>query len=407
MMAKRAIAKRAKPLPQRGCNESVFTEAMVLMLSVKHGQSTYQLTKSEDAGLSVLMQDIEELTGVPVRYQKLICQGKVLDTAATLKALKVKNGSKLMLMTSGSQTQGQVAVQQVIKDKAAAAKQRGEDFRQKQNKCSKTNQTPAVNLQARASRWAAVGIASLRDEHLTNLPEELWPIGASIRVADFGSNKLTSVSAQLSAFSALQRLRLSHNHLTDEGIPWPALAAMPQLVVLALDHNRLVSLSDSLGSLTNLQKLSCSHNAVARLPGVIGRLTHLHHLDLRCNSIAELPQELSACQALVELDAAHNQLSALPSQLCALHSLKTLMLDSNRLTSVPPEIFSDCTSLFTLSLHDNPITAAALRDLKGFTEFDIRRKGKYSKQMDMHVMTPSNGFDEGADAAQWQAWAPR
>ncbi len=52
-----------------------------------------------------------------------------------------------------------------------------------------------------------------------------------------------------------------------------------------------------------------------------------------------------------------------------------------RLTSVPPEIFSDCTSLFTLSLHDNPITAAALRDLKGFTEFDIRRKGKYSKQV--------------------------
>lgn len=27
-------------------------------------------------------------------------------------------------------------------------------------------------------------------------------------------------------------------------------------------------------------------------------------------------------------------------------------------------------------------------------------------QMDMHVMSPSNGFDEGADAAQWQHWAP-
>ncbi|DBB00038.1 TPA: hypothetical protein ACH3X1_013897 [Trebouxia sp. C0004] len=379
---------------------------MVLTLSFKHGQSTYQLTEIEDAGVSMLMQDIEELTGVPVRHQKLICQGKVLDPAATLKALKVKNGSKLMLMTSRSQTQGQV-VQQAILDKAAAAKQRAEDFRQKQKKCSKTNQTPAVNLQARALRWAALGIAALRDEHLSNLPEELWHVGASIRVADFGSNKLTSVPAELSAFSALQRLRLSHNHLTDEGIPWPALAAMPQLVVLALDHNRLVGLSDILGQLTNLQKLSCSHNAVTRLPGVIGRLTHLQHLDLRCNSIAELPQELSACQALAELDVAHNQLSALPSQLCALHSLKTLMLDSNRLTCVPPEIFSDCTSLFTLSLHDNPITAAALRDLKGFTEFDIRRKGKYSKQMDMHVMTPSNGFDEGADAAQWQHWAPR
>ena len=46
--------------------------------------------------------------------------------------------------------QGQVAVQQVIKDKAAAAKQRAEDFRQKQNKFSKTDQTPAIKMQVQA-----------------------------------------------------------------------------------------------------------------------------------------------------------------------------------------------------------------------------------------------------------------
>ena len=49
--------------------------------------------------------------------------------------------------------------------------------------------------------------------------------------------------------------------------------------------------------------------------------------------------------------------------------------------SVPAEIFQDCTALFTLSLHDNPITAAALRDLNGFSEFDERRRSKYSKQV--------------------------
>ena len=102
--------------------------------------------------------------------------------------------------------------------------------------------TRLMCFQARASRWAAVGIASLRDEHLDNLPEELWSIGPSIRVADFGSNKLTCISSSLSVFSALQRLRLSHNQLPDEGIPWTALAAMPQLAVLALDHNRFALL---------------------------------------------------------------------------------------------------------------------------------------------------------------------
>ena len=92
--------------------------------------------------------------------------------------------------------------------------------------------------QDRASRWAAVGIASLRDQQLSSLPEELWSIGPSIRVADLGGNKLLSIPASLSAFSALQRLRLSHNQLPVEGIPWPALAGMQHLAVLALDHNR-------------------------------------------------------------------------------------------------------------------------------------------------------------------------
>ena len=164
-------------------------------------------------------------------------------------------------------------MQQVIKDKAAAAQHRVEAFKQKQQK--KDARGPAMTMQVlssstpgldtfalcrlhlwllascqlsmthapvpcqdRASRWAAVGIATLRDEQLSSLPSELWSIGPSIRVADFGSNKLTSVPASLSAFSALQRLRLSHNQLSDEGIPWHALTAMPQLAVLALDHNR-------------------------------------------------------------------------------------------------------------------------------------------------------------------------
>ncbi len=78
---------------------------MTLTLSIKYGKSTHQIEFAEDAGVLAVMQDVEKLTGVPVRHQKLISQGKVLDAASTLKASKVKGGSKLMLMASGSQTQ--------------------------------------------------------------------------------------------------------------------------------------------------------------------------------------------------------------------------------------------------------------------------------------------------------------
>lgn len=83
-----------------------------------------------------------------------------------------------------------------------------------------------------------MGIASLREELLDALPEALWSAGPSIRVADLGGNKLTEVPASLAVLNSLQRLRLSHNQLSQEGIPWTALAALPHLAVLALDHNR-------------------------------------------------------------------------------------------------------------------------------------------------------------------------
>lgn len=71
-----------------------------------------------------------------------------------------------------------------------------------------------------------------------------------------------------------------------------------------------------------------------------------------------------------------------------------LLLLRCRLSSVPSEIFLNCVSLFTLSLHNNPITAAALREMKGFSEFDERRRGKYSKQVSLtHCIIPKHCAD--------------
>lgn len=52
-----------------------------------------------------------------------------------------------------------------------------------------------------------------------------------------------------------------------------------------------------------------------------------------------------------------------------------------RLTAIPAELLKGCLSLFTLSLHQNPITSSALREMEGFAEFDVRRRSKYSRQV--------------------------
>ncbi|KAL3143090.1 hypothetical protein ABBQ38_003364 [Trebouxia sp. C0009 RCD-2024] len=118
---------------------------MTLTLQVKHGKSTHQVSVEQDAKVLEVMQLIEQVTEVPIRQQKLICQGKVLDSSSTVKGSNLKTGSRLMLMTAGGQTQGQSAVQQVIKEKAAAAQQRAELFKQKQSRTD--NATPAMTVQ--------------------------------------------------------------------------------------------------------------------------------------------------------------------------------------------------------------------------------------------------------------------
>ena len=78
---------------------------MMLTLHVKQGKCVHQVTVKQDAKMSEVMQTIEQVTEVPVRQRKLICQGKVLDSNSTVEALNLKQGSKLMLVTAGGQTQ--------------------------------------------------------------------------------------------------------------------------------------------------------------------------------------------------------------------------------------------------------------------------------------------------------------
>jgi len=67
-------------------------------------------------------------------------------------------------------------------------------------------------------------------------------------------------------------------------------------------------------------------------------------------------------------------------------------------------MLTGCVSLATLALHGCPITTEELRETPGFAQFDARRRQKYDKQVDMRVLLGKDGFDEGADAPEWEHW---
>lgn len=74
-----------------------------------------------------------------------------------------------------------------------------------------------------------------------------------------------------------------------------------------------------------------------------------------------------------------------------------------RVSTVPAVVLKGCVKLASFALHANPISAAQLRNLEGFAEYDARRRRKYAKQIDQHVMS-GQGFDEGATSSDWQQW---
>jgi hypothetical protein len=73
---------------------------MDLQLQIKHGTETLSVSAAATCTVQQLKQQLEQLTGLFVRNQKLIFKGKVLADAATLETCKLTTGCKVMLLQS-------------------------------------------------------------------------------------------------------------------------------------------------------------------------------------------------------------------------------------------------------------------------------------------------------------------
>lgn len=321
-----------------------------LTLQIKHGQNLISIDHLDDTSTLLQLQEaIEQATGVMTRKQKLLCKGKVitaLPPLTTLQAAHIGNGAKIMLITTAStgkgasQSQGAAALQAAQKAKMEALKERLKSNRPTSSAAASLATTASTDiaagtLTARIEAWSKTGVASLRDLKLTEIPAELFThtrCAETVRVLDLGGNNFSELSPLIANLKKLQKLRLSFNILTDEGMPWEALCTMTQLVVLTLDHNKLTHVPDSISSLTNLQKLTLDHNAcISQLPSnAFSSLTSLRALNIGSNALIELPTGLSECVLLEELDASDNKILKLPSEIGKLKALKTLVLDDNK-----------------------------------------------------------------------------
>ncbi|XP_048357891.1 lumican [Sphaerodactylus townsendi] len=133
---------------------------------------------------------------------------------------------------------------------------------------------------------------------LSKLPLGLPP---NILMLYFDNNDITNIPDEyFQGFKALQFLRLSHNKLTDSGIPGNAFN-ISTLVELDLSYNQLKSIPTVNEHLENyyLQVNQINKFPVSSFCKVVGALAYsrVRHLRLDANNLtrADLPQEMYNC----------------------------------------------------------------------------------------------------------------
>ncbi|XP_054167621.1 leucine-rich repeat-containing protein 58-like [Oppia nitens] len=211
-------------------------------------------------------------------------------------------------------------------------------------------------------------------------------MGSQLSTVNMSGNRLMEIPYQLSMFTNLQMLDLSHNQLAvlcdsicqlnqlrtlicannqldDNSLPKDFGQTFGQtLRVLSLGGNLFKTIPPQILELRALKSLYLGSNAIETVPRDICRLDSLRLLYLGGNRLEELPEEVGRLQHLESLSLCENRLKSLPSTIAQLKSLRSLALHRNQLTTLPPDIVK-LRYLMELSLRNNPLVMRFIRDM--------------------------------------------
>lgn len=191
----------------------------------------------------------------------------------------------------------------------------------------------------------------IKRSKLKNVPFELMSKYPNIKHLDLSYNFITYLEPDISRFTNLTELSLSHNMLTARTLP-PQLASLPRLYTLNLSYNSITSFPDIL-NITTLQTLNLSHNNLSTIPQELTKLVRLQSVNFRHNKISEIPN-LEALPSLFILDVSRNSIKALPKSLKQITTLRMLQLANNQLTKISS--YHTLTNLTHLDIHDNRLS---------------------------------------------------
>lgn len=178
----------------------------------------------------------------------------------------------------------------------------------------------------------------LHNCELERIPHAIFSL-TNLQELDLKSNSIRTIEEIISLqhLRRLTCLKLWHNKIVTIS---PSIGQVKSLETLYLSHNNLESLPPALFTLPKLRHLDVSHNSVTVLPPDVGLLQNLQHLAINSNKLEALPKPLFRCNRLKMLCLGHNALTVLPEAVGQLVQLTHLELKGNCLDRLPVQLGS-------------------------------------------------------------------
>lgn len=194
---------------------------------------------------------------------------------------------------------------------------------------------------SKTSKWANIERLDLSHNHLTgSIPDATWQF-LRLNYLNLSHNSLGGpLPKSVLQYPKLCVLDLSNNQI-ESSLPTDLLT-LPTLLVLHIENNLLSGIIDSSPPSSNklsLRVLDLSHNGLdGFLPDWFGLLVQLQVLNLAGNNLSgSLPTSLADMKSLISLDLSQNNFSGpLPTNLT--DGLQNVNISYNDLSGLVPEI---------------------------------------------------------------------
>lgn len=164
-------------------------------------------------------------------------------------------------------------------------------------------------------------------------------LGKTLKRLDFSNLGLLELDDEvISKLPNLEKLDLSHNDLTEDGLP-RSLSHLENLLDLAIDHNKISNIPRVIQRMKGLSRLKLSWNHLKCVDG-LERLKRLTQLVLDNNEIVAVTRGMYRnLKSLEYFHCSKNKINEVPADIRSWQHLRDLNLSNNELISLPPEVF--------------------------------------------------------------------